>query len=66
MMIMMERLERTAEEWSLLIRNTMAFGLYFFLKMDEVHIISNLYMDKAGIPMLITMYHIEKSGSQLK
>ena len=24
--------------------------------MDEVHIISYMYMDKAGIPMLVTMY----------
>ena len=52
---MVERLERTAEEWSLLIQTTVDFGLYFFSKMDEVHIISDMYMDEAGIPMLVSM-----------
>ena len=56
MVTMVERLERTAEKWSLLIRIAMYFGLYFFSKMDEVHIISYMYMDEAGIPMLATMY----------
>ena len=55
MVTMMERLERIAEEWSILIRTIVAFGLYLFSKMDEVHIISYIYMDEAGIPMLITM-----------
>ena len=31
--------------------------------MDEVHIISNMYMDEAGIPMLVTMSEY-KSGDQ--
>ena len=31
------------------------FGLYFFSKMDEVHIISDMYMHKASIPTLIIM-----------
>ena len=51
----MDRPERTVEEGSLLIRTVVAFGLYFFSKMDEVHIILDMYMDKAGIPMLVTM-----------
>ena len=55
MVTTMEILERTAEEWSFLIRTTVAFGLYFFSKMDEVHIISYMYMGGEGIPMLITM-----------
>ena len=55
MVTMVVILERTAEEWSLLIRTAMAFGLYFSSKMDEVHIISNMYMEEAGIPMLVTM-----------
>ena len=55
MVTTVERLERTAKEWSLLIRTTVNFGLYLFKKMDEVHIISYMYMDEAGIPMLVTM-----------
>ena len=56
MVTIVERLERTAKEWSLLIRTIVDFGLYLFLKMDEVHIILDMYMENAGIPMLITMY----------
>ena len=55
MVTTVERLERTVEEWSFVIRTTMDFGLYYFSKMDEVHIILNIYMDEAVIPMLITM-----------
>ena len=40
----------------------MAFGLYYFSKMDEVHIISYMYIDKAGIPMLVTMHQKIKWG----
>ena len=54
-MTMVEKSERTVEEWSLLIRTTVDFGLYYFSKMDEVHIISDMYMDEAGIPMLVTI-----------
>ena len=60
---MVERPERTEKEWILLIRTVVAFGLYFFSKMDEVHIISYMYMDKAGIPMLVTMSQY-KNGDQ--
>ena len=62
-MTKMERLERTTEEWSLLIRTAVAFGLYFFSKMDEVHIISDMHMNEAGIPMLVTMSQY-KNGDQ--
>ena len=55
MVTMMERLERTNEEWSFLIRTEVDFGLYFFSKMDEVHIILDMYMDEARIPMLVKM-----------
>ena len=58
MVTVVERPERTAKEWSLLIRTTMDFGFYFFSKMDEVHIISYMYMEEAGIPMLVTMEKI--------
>ena len=43
-----------------------AFGLYYFSKMDEVHIISDMYMDKVGIPMLVTMSQKIKLESRLK
>ena len=66
MVTTMERPERTAEEWSLLIRTAVDFGLYFFSKMDEVHIISYMYMDEVGIPMLVTMSQYKKWGLRLK
>ena len=55
MVTTVERMERNVEEWSLLIRTAVDFGLYFFSKMDEVHIILDMYMDEAGIPILRTM-----------
>ena len=42
----------------------MDFGLYYFSKMDEVHIISDMYMDKVGIPMLVTMSQKINNGDQ--
>ena len=60
---MVEILERTTEEWSFLIGTAMDFGLYFFSKMDEVHIITYMYMDEACIPMLVTMSQ-NKNGDQ--
>ena len=34
-------------------------GFWFFImgsqKMDEIHIMRDMYMDEAGIPMLVTM-----------
>ena len=55
MVAMMERLERTAEECSFLVQTVVDFGLYLFSKIDEVDIISYMYMDKASISMLIKM-----------
>ena len=55
MVTTMEKPERPMESWSLLIRTTVAFDLYYFSKIDEVHIILDIYMDKVGIPMLVTM-----------
>ena len=37
----------------------MDFGLYLFKKMDEVHIVANMYMDEAGIPMLVELSKIK-------
>ena len=39
------------------------FGLYYFSKMDEVHIISDMYMDEVGILMLVTKSKIN-NGDQ--
>ena len=36
----------------------MAFDLYYFSKMDEVHIIPNIYMDE-GIPCLYQCLNIQ-------
>ena len=65
MVTTVERLERIVEEWILLIRTAVAFGLYFFSKMDEVLIISDMYMDEAGILVLVTIhqYKNEDQGS---
>ena len=63
MVAMVERPQRTTKEWSLLIPTTMDFGLYYFSKMDEVHIILDMYMNEASIPMLITMSQY-KNGDQ--
>ena len=52
---MMEKMQNNVEEWSFFIQTAVAFDVYYFSKMDEVHIISDIYMDEAGIPMLITM-----------
>ena len=35
--------------------NCSGFWFLLLLKMDEVHIISDIYMDEVGIPMLISM-----------
>ena len=59
----MERPEKTAKEWSLLIRTAVDFALYFFSKMDEVYIILDMYMEYAGIHMLVTMSQY-KNGDQ--
>ena len=46
--------------------NYSGFWFVLLLKMDEVHIISNIYMDEVGIPMLISMYQYtnEDQGSK--
>ena len=55
MVTTMERMDRDMKECIFLIRTMVAFGLYYFSKMDEVHIISDIYMDEVGIPMLVSM-----------
>ena len=37
--------KRTVESWSILIQTEVDFDLYYFSKMDEVHIISDIYME---------------------
>ena len=64
MVTMVEILERTAEELILLVQTTVSFGLYYFSKMDEVHIISNMFMDEVGISMLATMSQKINNGDQ--
>ena len=50
-----ERPKMNVEEGSLLILTTVYFWFVFLLKIGEIHIILDMYMDKVGIPMLITM-----------
>ena len=66
MVTTVERLERTMEEWSLLVRTTVDFVFYYFSKMDEVHRISDMDMEEARIPMLVIMSQKIKWGSRLK
>ena len=63
MVTTVEKSERTVESRKLLIGTIVAFDLYYFSKMDEVHIISDIYMDEAGIPMLVSMSQY-KNGDQ--
>ena len=55
MVTTLEKLEGNVEEPEFPHSNAVNFSLYYFSKMDEVHIISDIYMDEVGIPMLISM-----------
>ena len=52
---MVEKLEGTMEDLKFAHLNCSGFGFVLLLKMDEVHIISDIYMDEAGIPILVSM-----------
>ena len=55
-----ENPDRTVESRRLLILIAVAFDLYYFSKMDEVHIISDIYMDDVGILVIVSMYQYTK------
>ena len=55
MVTTVEILERPMEKCIFLVRTTVDFGFLLLLKMDEIHIMCDMYMDEAGIPMLVTM-----------
>ena len=60
---MVEKTEGTVEESKFPHSNCNGFLFVLLLKMDEVYIISNIYMDEAGIPMLVSMSQY-KNGDQ--
>ena len=63
MVTMVEKPERTVEESEAPHSNCSGFWFVLLLKMDEVHIILDIYMDEAGIPMLVSTSQY-KNGDQ--